>query len=474
MDKNLSLKEKVSELKATSSKARALIANIIDDKSFVEFGALSFSSNDTFANEKVDGEGVVTGYGTIDGIPVYLYVENFEVLQGGFGKAQADKIVNLLDMAEKTGTPVISVLDSAGARLGEGLSLLEGYAKVLKKSADLAGVVPQISIINGKAFGGISYISAMSDITFMMENSLLSSCGPMVLQAKENVTESFDSLVGAKTHATKSGINAMTLKSEQVKPTLVKVLDLLLCEGDEVEVSNLGKISLNSELSMDEKVKAIVDENSAIELYSDYVNNARTYLARMGGQAVGIVTVEKALCGKMAKKAKKFVCMLDDYNIPLITLVDSNGIYVSKNAEQDGMIDDITSLAFVLGESNIPKISVVCGEAVGMSYSILASKSIGFDYSLAWTNAFISTLPSSVGAEIAYIEDIKNAKDKEKAREDAIKAYATKEADVFVAGKGGFVDNIIEPALTRPYIISALSMLKYKSVSPKNTFTYPL
>ncbi|MEG1520001.1 MAG: carboxyl transferase domain-containing protein, partial [Clostridia bacterium] len=232
MDKILSLKEKTSELKSTSSKVRALINSIIDEKSFVEIGALTFSSNTTFSDSKVDGEGVVTGYGAIDGIPVYVYAENFEALQGGFGKTQADKIVNLLDMAEKTGTPVVSILDSAGARLGEGLTLLEGYAKVMKKSADLAGIVPQIAIVNGKAFGGISYLTAMSDLTFMVENSQLATCGPMVLQAKEGTTESYDSLIGAKTHAAKSGLNAMTLKAEEIRPTLAKVLDLILCDGE--------------------------------------------------------------------------------------------------------------------------------------------------------------------------------------------------------------------------------------------------
>ncbi|MEG1520063.1 MAG: carboxyl transferase domain-containing protein, partial [Clostridia bacterium] len=190
--------------------------------------------------------------------------------------------------------------------------------------------------------------------------------------------------------------------------------------------------------------------------------------------AVGILTVENEICPKMAAKARKFVCMLDDYNIPLVSLVNSTGTVVSKNAEQGGLIDAIANLAYTMGESTNPKISIICENAVGMAFSVLASKSIGFDYSLAWTSSVISTLPVGVGAEIVYADDIKNAKNKDKAREEAINAYAAKEADVFTAAKNGFIDNIIEPSLTRPYIISALSMLQYKSVSPKNSFTYPL
>ncbi len=460
MGKILSLNEKVQQLKSTSSKIREVITSVLDELSFVEMGALAFSQNDTFQSTSFDGEGVVTGYGTIDGMPVYLYAENFQVLQGGFGVAQANKILNIMEMAEKTGAPVLAILDSEGARLGEGVTVLEGYSKVLKKSAELVGIVPQITVVNGKAFGGISYISAMSDVTFMMENSQMATCGAAVLSGVENTNETADSLVGAKTHATVTGLSSMTVKKDELKYNISKLLDLILCGGEIGDTANNGDLTLNGETTAEEKASAILDAGSMMELQKEYLNNAKTFLGRMGGQTVGVVTVNAAICNKMARKISRFVRFLDSYSIPLITLVNSEGIAVAKKYEQDGLIEDIADLAYSIATFENTKVSVICGNAVGMAYSVLASKSMGFDYSLAWANGFISTLPAKTGAEIVYAAAITNAKDKDQARLDAMTKYATNEADVFTAGKVGAIDNVIEPSLTRPYVISALSMLR--------------
>ena len=448
MDKNLSLNEKVQQLKSTSSKIREVITSVLDELSFVEMGALAFSQNDTFQSTSFDGEGVVTGYGTIDGMPVYLYAENFQVLQGGFGVAQANKILNIMEMAEKTGAPVLAILDSEGARLGEGVTVLEGYSKVLKKSAELVGIVPQITVVNGKAFGGISYISAMSDVTFMMENSQMATCGAAVLSGVE------------KTNATVTGLSSMTVKKDELKYNISKLLDLILCGGEIGDTANNGDLTLNGETTAEEKASAILDAGTMMELQKEYLNNAKTFLGRMGGQTVGVVTVNAAICNKMARKISRFVRFLDSYSIPLITLVNSEGIAVAKKYEQDGLIEDIADLAYSIATFENTKVSVICGNAVGMAYSVLASKSMGFDYSLAWANGFISTLPAKTGAEIVYAAAITNAKDKDQARLDAMTKYATNEADVFTAGKVGAIDNVIEPSLTRPYVISALSMLR--------------
>ena len=460
MDKILSLNEKVQKLKSTSSKIREVISSVLDEMSFVEMGALAFSQNDTFQSTSFDGEGVVTGYGTIDGMPVYLYAENFEVLQGGFGVAQANKIVNIMEMAEKTGAPVLAILDSQGARLGEGVTVLEGYSKVLKKSAELIGYVPQIAVVNGKVFGGVSYITAMSDVTIMIENSQMATCGPMVLSGVTNSNETVDSLIGANTHATVTGLSSMTVKKAELKDAVSKVLDLILCGGEIGDTDNSGNLALNGNLTATEKATAILDAGSIIELHADYLKNAKTFLGRMGGQTVGIVTVDSAICNKMARKISRFVRLLENYSIPLVTLVNSDGIAVGKNYEQDGLIDDVADLAYSIATYEGTKISVICGNAVGMAYSVLASKNMGFDYALAWANGFISTLPAKTGAEIVYADAITGAKDKDQARKDAMIKYAEMEADVFTAGKLGSIDNVIEPSLTRPYVISALAMLR--------------
>lgn len=454
------LKERVEATKSNSAKVRALIAKVVDEESFVEMGAFAFSSNNTFG-DVIDGEGVVTGYGTIDGIPVYVYAENDEVLGGGFGKAQADKIVNVLDQAEKTGTPVVSILSSKGARLGEGVSLLDGYSRVMAKITSLKGIVPQLAVVAGDTFGGVSILAGMADVCYMLSGTKMATTGPMVLQAKEGSTESFDSLCGAET-LEKNGVNFATIDESELREALQKTLDLILCPGEIGDEPNNGDVSLNSTMTAIDKINAISDEESVLELSSNYASNAVTALARMGGVTVGIVSVKGELCNDMTRKLADFIGFIDTYDIPLVTLIDSEGVVKSACQEKAGLIREISDLAMLISETTNAKISVVCGDAVGMAYSVLASKAIGFDYALAWENANISTLPAGTGAEIVYADEIAAQTDKDAARKAAIKKYNDNEGSIYAAARTGFVDNIIESALTRPYILSALTMLENK------------
>ncbi len=460
------------ELLDCTKRVREQIDLIVDAQTFVEVGAFSFTSNEAFSDKKFDGEGVVTGYALIDSMPVYVYAQNSDVLKGGFGKAQADKIVNILDMAVKTGTPVLSILQSSGGRIDEGVSILEGYAKVFKKVTELSGVVPQISVVSGNVYGQNAILASMSDFVLMTEGSLATASSAMLVSANSNSSKPFDELVGAKLHEEKSGFSAKTIKSSEIKANVSKILDLILCGGEMGDVSNVSK-AISNDASAKEAMENILDNGSEFALSEKYVPEAQTVLGRIGGVSVGVVALDGYITGAGAKKINRFVRMLDCFNIPLLTIVKSEGIKVRSIDEEWGLTRDLGGLSYTMSDTSNVKIALVL-EASGVAYSTLASKCVGFDYTLASTNAYISAVPASVGAEMFFAEEIKACGGDSKLREGVENRYKAEKASAIYSAQKGYIDNIVELSLAKPYIVSALSMLKFKGESPKFTGNYPL
>ena len=463
MDKALVLMERVKELENTSQKIRDFLLSILDERSFVETNAFLFGKEETYLENQSKGEGVVTGYGTIDSMPVYVYAQNLEVIGGGLGQVGASKILKLLETAEKTSTPVLAIVDSNGARMGEGVTALSGYGKIMQKTTNLSGVVPQIAVVKGKAVGQMSYLLAMQDFTFMLEGSTVSTHSGEVLVAKAGLTKKPADVLGAKFHEKTTGINAKTLKPAEVRSEIATLLDLVLCqkEKDYSDISANDKIK-GAKTGRD-ILAQIADDGKSYEVYAGYQSDLFTTFARMGGQTIGFVGTEKAfLNGAMAKKASRFMRFCELYSIPVVTLCDCLGTKVELSAESTRDSFEIANLLYTVADITNAKIAVITKNAVGVGFTAFASKEMGYDFTIALENAFISALPADTGAEIVYGTEINGAKNPAKARENIQKKYAEIEGDPFNSAKDGEIDNIIDSAFLRAYLLQTLSTLEYK------------
>lgn len=467
MDKTALLSERKQEIINKSQKIRNFIEGFLDKYSFVETDTFTFSKGDLFENSDNYGEGVVTGYACIDGIPVCLFAQNYDVCKGGLSKSQAEKILKIQKQAEKTGAVMISVIDTAGVKIGDGITALEGYAEIIAQSNKMYGVVPQISIIKGSCLGAMSYYCSMSDFVIMMDNSVAATNSPAVIAAVSSSSLSAKELCGAEVHLKKTGFaNIIAKDTQDLSQKLNKLLNLLSTEEEfdtETELNNNAE-ALNNGYSYQAVIENIFDENSFLELNKGFALEIICGIGKIAGVTVGALLCndnEKGvyLNSANARKSARFVRLLDRLNIPLISFVNTAGVETSVATEHTTLINDISLLISAINDFDGVKLSVICNRAIGIGYTALASKSIGFDNCIAWLNAVVSPLGEAASSVIYYEDEIKNSKDPIKAKELVEKKYAQINADPFNSAKSGSIDNIIEPSVSKQYIISMLMML---------------
>ena len=448
----------ISDIDKASSKIKSFINGLVDAESFVETDALMTGKGFDSASDAL-GEGVVTGYATINGHPVHLFAQNAEVLKGSLGESHAKKIIKCMDRASKTRTPLLSIIDSCGARVGEGAAIMEGYASLIAASASLN--VPNICILKGVATGMMTSYIASCDFAFMSKDAICSVNSPMHLVSNvKNFPVDYKKYLGFDAYKDNSDLVQFTYSTEKdLSKKIVTLFDNLNHSFDEEVNDDPNRIDPKLEkVSALEAVDLILDKKSIIEYAPDYAKDVKCALGRLNGISVGVVATSgdyMSLSG--VKKINSFVEKLECFNLPLVTLVDTLGVNPSLENETSGVAKITYSLMRTISQSPISKIGIAFGNAVGYGYSALLSKGIGFDYTLATTNAKVS--PVSEEVAIAMMCD----QLKEKDRPENLKALSEKYAQMLTnpleAAKEGYIDNVVEATNLRPYISSALLML---------------
>ena len=453
MDKIQLLQERKTLIEGAGKDIRSQIKALIDTDSFVELSAFSFSKND-FYGEEAEGEGVVTGFATLEGYPFYIVAQNYAVMNGGMSKANCDKIAKCLDAAEKNYTPVIYLLNTQGVQVGEGVTVLEGLGKLLMRATQMKGVVAQYAIVNGDVYGSAAMLAAIADFAFFMnKKSVLAVNSPFVLSAKAGKNLSKEEVGNAKALA-KSGIPAFEVENiEGVREKIVAINDLISVPTVEAEL-NQSVPALNAAVSTDALLS--IFENS-IEINALNEPEVKTVLGRIGGIAVAALIFDGAENGveltaeKMAK-IKAFAELACCYGLPFITFTDVKGICPCMQVNNSRVMKEIAEYLSMLDTIDTAKIAVVYKKAIGLGYSLFASKSVGFDYTCAFANASIALFDGVQGAQI----ELGN----EKIDKAALAArYAEENSDPIHAAKNGYVDAIVEPQFVKQYLIAALQML---------------
>lgn len=449
MDKIQELRKRKDMLKNACKEVRKEIEAFVDDGSFVELAALSFSQSALF-DAKACGEGVVTGFATIGGFPFYLVAQNFDVFSGGLTKANCEKIAKTLNSAEKNNTPVIYLLHSQGVSVGEGVNVLEGISELLLKATQLKGTVMQYAYLSGGVYGSVAALASVCDVVFFEDKSVLSVNSPLVLAAKENKNLKPEE-VGGYAALTNAGLPAVKVKNiGEAGEIIRKITDLISLPMTDAEL-NKPIAALNKKVDA-ETVKSVLE--NGIEIGANSSPEIKTILARIGGISVAAVIFDhvKLNFGNV-RKIKSFAELACCYGLPFITFVDCIGVEPSIAVNNSGVLKEIAEYLSILDATDTAKIAVVTGKAVGLGYSLFASKSVGFDYSFALATSQISLFENEAGAEIEYSSD-KNF-DKEKFS----KIYADEHADPVNAAKNGYLDDVVEPQFMKQYLIAALQTL---------------
>jgi propionyl-CoA carboxylase beta chain len=445
---------------------------------FVEHRCTDFGMQDN----KIPGDGVVTGYGMINGRLVFVYSQDFTVFGGALSESHAEKICKIMDQAMKVGAPVIGLNDSGGARIQEGVASLGGYAEVFQRNVMASGVIPQISMIMGPSAGGAVYSPAMTDFIFMVkDSSYMFVTGPEVVKTVTHEEVTAEELGGALTHTTKSGVADMAFENDVEALLMLRRLYNYLplnnrekspmrASGDPTDrldqsLNTLVPLNANQAYDMKELILKTVDDGDFFELQPDYAKNMLIGFARMAGQTVGIVANQPlVLAGcldiKSSIKAARFVRFCDAFSIPVITFVDVPGFMPGTSQEYGGIIKHGAKLLYAYAECTVPKITVITRKAYGGAYDVMASKHLRGDVNFAWPNAEIAVMGAKGAVEIIFRED-KSDPVKLAAREAE---YKDRFANPFVAGARGFIDDVIQPSETRKRICRSLVMLKDKKV----------
>jgi len=467
--------------------ARERVHFLMDEGSFEEIGILVTHRTTDFGMEKqmFYGDGVVTGYGTINGRLVYVFAQDFTVFGGALSETHAEKICKIMDMAMKMGAPVIGLNDSGGARIQEGVRSLGGYADIFYRNVMASGVVPQISAIMGPCAGGAVYSPAMTDFTIMVENtSYMFVTGPNVVKTVTNEEVTSEELGGASAHSTKSGVTHLTAGNDIDCIEKIKTLLSFLpqnCEekpeklpytaGEEIreELEKIIPESANQPYDMRDIIKGIVDRETFFEIHKDYAENIVVGYARLAGRSIGIVANQPmSLAGVLdvesSKKAARFTRTCDCFNIPLLVLVDVPGFLPGTNQEWNGIITNGAKLLYALSEATVPRISVITRKAYGGAYDVMNSKHIGADMNFAFPNAEIAVMGAKGASEIIFRKEIKAADDPEAKLAEKEAEYAEKFANPYRAARRGFIDEVILPKNTRRKLIKSFAMLENKVV----------
>ncbi len=467
--------------------ARERVLYLLDDGSFEEIGALVTHRTKSFGMDKqvFYGDGVVTGYGTIDGRLIYIFAQDFTVFGGSLSETHAEKICKVMDLAVKVGAPIIGLNDSGGARIQEGVRSLGGYADIFFRNVQASGVIPQLSAIMGPCAGGAVYSPAMTDFTLMVENSsYMFVTGPNVVKTVTNETVTSEELGGASTHSTKSGVAHKTSANdviclEDLKSLLsylpqnnkekTKVLPFEL--GDELRqaLSDIIPDNANKPYDMHSVIKGIIDQDSFYEIHKNHAENIVVGFARLAGKSIGIVANQPMyLAGVLdvnsSKKAARFVRFCDAFNIPLLVLEDVPGFLPGTDQEWNGIIVHGAKLLYAFSEATVPRVTVITRKAYGGAYDVMNSKHIGSDMNFAWPSAEIAVMGAKGAAEIIFKKEINAAEDKEAKWKEKEAEYAELFANPYSAAERGFIDEVILPKDTRRKLIKAFAMLEDKKV----------
>jgi propionyl-CoA carboxylase beta chain len=480
--------------------ARERIDILLDTDSFVELDPFVVHRCTDFGmlKRKVLGDGVVTGYGTIGGRLVYVFSQDFTVFGGSLGENFAKKICKLMDLAMKTGVPVIGLNDSGGARIQEGVESLAGYGDIFFRNVAASGVIPQISAIMGPCAGGAVYSPAMTDFIIMVKDtSHMFITGPEVIKTVLGQEVDFEELGGAQVHMQTSGVCHFMAENEQDCMEIVKRLFGYLPSNnmEDPPMEETGDDPNRTDDRLEEIVPddpdkpyevrdiiaLVVDNGDFLEVHPLWAPNIVVGFARLNGRSVGIVANQPkyfagALDVSSSVKAARFIRFCDAFNIPIITFVDVPGFLPGVDQEHGGIIRHGSKLLFAYCEATVPKITVILRKAYGGAYDVMGSKHSGADMNYAWPSGEIAVMGPAGAINIIFRKDLEKAKDSEKKKRELTIEYREKFANPYVAAEKGYIDDVIEPSQTRPKLISALEMLvtKRESRPPKKHPNIPL
>ena len=469
--------------------ARERLEILLDPDSFEEWDMFVEHRSHDFgmAQQKVPGDGVVTGYGTINGRLVFVFSQDFTVFGGSLSEAHAEKICKIMDQAMNVGAPVIGLNDSGGARIQEGVASLAGYAEVFERNVLASGVIPQVSLIMGPCAGGAVYSPAMTDFIFMVkDSSSLFVTGPDVVKTVTHESVTQEELGGAVTHTTRSGVADLAFENDiEALIELRRFIDFLPASnrspapvrrapnglGDprgrtEPSLDTLIPANPNKPYDMKELIEKAVDDGDFFELQPNHAANIIVGFARIEGATIGIVANQPmVLAGCLdidsARKGARFVRFCDCFNIPIVTFVDVPGFLPGTAQEYGGIIKHGAKLLFAFAEATVPKVTVITKKAYGGAYDVMSSKHLRGDVNFAWPSAEIAVMGPKGAVEIIFRADLGDAAKIEARTQE----YREKFANPFVAASRGFIDDVIQPASTRPRLIRALHMLRGKQLS---------
>ena len=461
---------------------------------FVQHRAREFNMD----KKKFPGDSVITGWGTIDGRLVYVYSQDFTVLGGSLSEVHAEKIIKIMNMAMKTGAPIIGINDSGGARIQEGVESLAGYAEIFLANTMASGVVPQISVIMGPCAGGAVYSPALTDFIFMVKDtSYMFITGPDVVKSVTHEDVTFEELGGASVHANRSGVCHVVGENETETLLLLREMLHYLPQNNmedpqmepvtddplrsDPELDNIVPAEPNKPYDIKDVIDRVVDEGHFFEIHEDYAQNIVVGFARLGGHSVGIIANQPmVLAGvldiKASEKAARFIRFCDSFNLPIITFVDVPGYMPGTDQEHNGIIMSGAKLLYAYCEATVPKLTVTTRKAYGGAYCVMSSKHIRGDLNLAWPTAEIAVMGPEGAVNIVFRRELAEADDPDQRKAELVADYREKFANPYVAAGRGFIDDIIEPRDTRARLINGLNVLHNKRDNnpPKKHGNIPL
>lgn len=480
--------------------ARERIEILLDPHTFVELDKLKTHRCSDFDMEqkKIPGDGVITGYGKIDSRLVFVFAQDFTVFGGSLSGAYAEKICKIMDLAERSGAPVIGLNDSGGARIQEGVVSLAGYADIFLRNTLVSGVIPQISVIMGPCAGGAVYSPAITDFILMIEKtSYMFITGPDVIETVTHEKVTKEELGGAMSHATRSGVAHLTAKTEEQGLSMVRELLSFIPSNNmedppylptddpvdrrEEALKTIVPINPNKPYDIKDIIRLVSDDKYFFEIHEHYGRNIVVGFARMNGHPVGIVANQPAhLAGCLdidsSKKGARFVRFCDCFNIPIITFEDVPGFLPGTGQEYGGIIVHGAKLLYAYCESTVPKVTIITRKAYGGAFDVMASKNIRGDINLAYPSAEIAVMGPDGAVNIIFRNELLKSQDPEKKRQELIQGYRETFANPFKAAELGYIDDVIFPEDTRKHIIESLEMLRNKRQQnpPKKHGNIPL
>jgi propionyl-CoA carboxylase beta chain len=472
--------------------ARERVELLLDAGSFVELDRFVRHRESEFGmrEQRPWGDAVVTGYGTVFGRPVCVFSQDFTVFGGSLSEVFAEKVCKVMDMALKVGCPVVGINDSGGARIQEGVVSLAGYAEIFWRNVQASGVVPQVSLIMGPCAGGAVYSPAITDCVLMTEgSSYMFITGPDVVKTVTGEDVSFEELGGASAHATKSGVAHLAAPDEQACIEDARYLLTFLPQNnletppyatptdpvdrEAPELDTLIPDSPNKPYDIKKVIEMVIDDGAFLELQPSYAENIVCGFARLGGHAVGVVGNQpSALAGVLdidaSVKAARFVRTCDAFNVPLLTFVDVPGFLPGTAQEWGGIIRHGAKLLYAYAEATVPKLTVITRKAYGGAYDVMSSKHIRADVNVAWPTAEVAVMGPDGAVNIVFRKELESAADPEARRAELIADYKERFANPYSAAERGYVDDVIEPRRTRPYLVRALeATLTKREPAPK-------